>query len=272
MADEFLINRTASYGGENVKRFNPAKLLVIVNILLAAVLVGEIVFHLFIAPNLIIRKIIVESEIQLSDKEILDIAGISGKEYYFSLDGALIQKNLEAYPLIRKVHIEKVFPDSLKVVLYARKPVALAFVQIAGATVPALIDEEGVVYRVGRDSGNYDFPIISGIRFEDARAGMRLPERFVPFLKELAELRESSPALFSLISELRIVARTGNDFEVLLYPVDHRIPVRIGPEINDKLCKYIVMVLDVIDKEGIISNMNEIDFRTGEVVYRTREE
>ena len=74
-----------------------------------------------------------------------------------------------------------------------------------------------------------------------------------------------------LISELRIVKKTDREFEVLLYPANHRVPVRIGPEINEKLCTYIMMVLDVMERENLLGSMDEIDFRTGEIVYSTRE-
>ena len=41
--------------------------------------------------------------------------------------------------------------------------------------------------------------------------------------------------------------------------------------INSDLLKYAFMVLEVLDKDGISNTVEEIDFRTGEIVYKLKE-
>jgi hypothetical protein len=54
---------------------------------------------------------------------------------------------------------------------------------------------------------------------------------------------------------------------VLLYPVHHHVAVEIGPHINRTLCMYILRSLQVMDREGALGKVKEIDFRTSDVVY-----
>lgn len=274
MSDEYMYGRTsyaATVAEPEGRKIEIGRILVVLNVLLALIIAGELVFHFLISPNLVIRRIMVESEVTFSNEEILRIAGITGKEYYFSLDTELVRRNLEASPLVRKAHIEKIFPDSLRVVVYGRKPAVLCLASAGDRTVPVALDEEGVVFLTGDAAAGLDLPVLSGIVFQEIEAGMRLPSVYVPFLKELDGLVKRAPELVRLISELRIVRKTDREFEVLVYPANHRVPVRIGPEINEKLCTYIMMVLDVMERENLLGSMDEIDFRTGEVVYSTRE-
>ena len=49
------------------------------------------------------------------------------------------------------------------------------------------------------------------------------------------------------------------------------IRVRTGSTIDETLLKQIFVVLDIIEKNGLKSEMDELDFRSGQVVFRTRE-
>jgi hypothetical protein len=91
-------------------------------------------------------------------------------------------------------------------------------------------------------------------------------------LADLEELKQSEPGYYSLISELRLVERSDGDLEIIMYPVHHRVPVRLGSRIDATTCAYVVRVLDVLDQQGSLSEIAEIDFRTDDVVYTMREE
>ena len=100
---------------------------------------------------------------------------------------------------------------------------------------------------------------------------MRLPEELVSYLSEFRNLKETSPALFGQISELKFVNKQKTGYEVLLYPANSRIKVRTGSNIDVSLAKQIFVVLDIIEKNGLKSEMDELDFRSGQVVFRVRE-
>ncbi|GAH34033.1 unnamed protein product, partial [marine sediment metagenome] len=59
------------------------RMLWIIICLLVLFFIAELIFHFIISPRLIIKNIIVKSDISLSEEEVMSIAGIGGKEYYF---------------------------------------------------------------------------------------------------------------------------------------------------------------------------------------------
>ncbi|MFW5742866.1 MAG: hypothetical protein ACOC2D_06265, partial [Spirochaetota bacterium] len=56
-----------------------------------------------------------------------------------------------------------------------------------------------------------------------------------------------------------------------LYPMHYALPVRIGTSIDEDMIQYVMMMLDVLHREGRLSSLVELDFRNGEGVLRTRE-
>jgi cell division protein FtsQ len=239
---------------------------------LATAVVLEILFHLVIAPRFAISRVIVESELDLPNERILEIARIDGTEDFFSIEPGVVARNLERFHLVKSASVEKVFPDMVKIVITGRKPVVVSFAEEKGRSVPLLIDEEGVVFRKGAAGiSDWSLPVLSGIQFERVSVGTRLPAFLKPFLQDLRELQLSAPTYFNLVSEFRIVKNSEFDFEVILYPVSHRVPVRIGNEIDAELCSFLLVALDVLQGQEKLQNVQEIDFRTGEIVYKLRE-
>ena len=241
--------------------------------LLAALVLVEAAFQLYIAPGLTIDKIDVHcsATFPISNSDILKLAGLEGSLYYFSANTSQIENTLMQHPLIRSVKIEKHFPSSLSVYINERIPLAMALVNSGGRTIPVAFDEDGVIFEIGKSVSNYQLPVVSGLKFVDLRLGLRLPEELTSYLAELKVLRESNPLLFGQISELKFINKHKNDYEVLLYPSGSGIKVRTGSGISDSLVKQIFVVLDIIEKNGLKSEMTELDFRSGQVVFRVKE-
>ena len=250
------------------------RVLLIVILFLIVILAVEILFHLLIAPRLLIENIQIttESDFPLSNRDILNIAGINEKNYYFSIDTTEIQNNLESYPLLERAVVSKEFPNILKIKLHKREPLAVSLIKTEDGTIPVVLDSEGVIFQIGTSVSDFNIPVISGIKFPQIRLGMRIPEELISFLKDMKQLKNTEPVLFNLISELKFIKKNNSSYEVLLYPADYHIPVRIGTEIDEYLLKYILMVLDVVFQQEMIDRYSEIDFRTGDIVYRTMEE
>jgi cell division protein FtsQ len=234
-------------------------------------LAGEGVFHFLVVPNLRIEKISLDNDLSLGQDEILRIAGIESPPFYFSLDVDAVRRNLESWHSIKSAYVEKVFPDSLRIIVRSRRPLAVAFAEAAESTLPLSFDEDGIVFQSGKEVADLNLPVISGIRFEGIKAGMRLPAMLNSFFKDLRDLQNSHPAVFGSFSEFRIVKKGDGFFEVLLYPVHHSVPVRIEAGLSAERGKMILMVLDVMNKEGILDKVEEIDFRTGDIIYRLKE-
>lgn len=232
---------------------------------------GELIFHIAIAPRVRIERVILESDLPMTREDIFAIAGIRGDEHYFSFDAEAVQARLEAFPAVRSAQVQMGFPDTVRVSVTARTPLAVLLAGSSGGTA-VVVDQEGYVFEPFASPSEYGLPVLSGLRFENSPIGARLPEALHETLRDLEHLRLHSPAIASQLSELRISRRGEHEHELVLYTVNHRIPVRIGSHLDEELLKYVLMVLDVLRRdEGYESRITELDFRTGEVVFRLGE-
>jgi cell division protein FtsQ len=237
------------------------------------VLLGEVLFHTVLGPRLQIRRIEVnvKNDLELTNGEILRLAGVDTESYYFSIDPETIRHSLERYPLIKEASVKKGFPDTLALNITGRTPLAYSIVDTEAGAVPVAFDEEGVIFQIGSSVEDAEGLIVSGVKFNDLELGMMLPGELTPFLGQLKELKEEFPFLYSTISELKLIRKRGSDFEALMYTTDFAVPVRIGNSIDAQLMRYILMVLDVVTQKEFADRVEEVDFRTGEIVYTMKE-
>ncbi|MBN2532456.1 MAG: FtsQ-type POTRA domain-containing protein [Spirochaetales bacterium] len=244
------------------------KILWIIIFFLFSIAVIEVLFQFVIAPQLKIKKVIIDSDLSLSREEILHLAGIGKTLYYFSLDTKEIEQKLSEYPAVRNVKAEKRFPGTLEVVVNKRAPLVIALFEDRGRSFPGLIDEEGIVFYIGKSGDEFNLPVISGLDFEEYRAGMKLPDVLRSFLFELNTLRKESSTLFNFISEIKVIPLGDSDFELLFYMIPYTTKIRFGKNINEKILAYAMMVLDVLNHQGMSDTVKEIDFRSREIVYK----
>lgn len=247
------------------------RLLVVVIVVLSLALVGELVFHLVVAPRLLIRHIDVESDLGVSEQELLVVAGVRLGVSYFDVNTDDIEAAIRAIPAVHSVHVTRSFPDRLHIAAAARTPLAIAVAGGRERSIPLVCDDDGVVFQVGSEVGTKDLPVVSGLRFQEVAAGMRLPTLVRDFLEDLQQLKLDSPALFQLCSEFRVVRLNDFVYEVVLYTTHYRVPVRVGTSIDADMLKYVVMMLDVLDDSGRLAGVKEIDFRSGEGVLVMQE-
>jgi cell division protein FtsQ len=209
----------------------------------------------------------------LSSEQIISIAGADKGLFYYSLDTQLIREALERVPMVREAVVEKIFPDSLHITLYGRIPLSvLFFTTPEGNSVPVVVDRQGVVFQIGRSLSEWDLPVITGIEFKKLEVGITLPEKVQPILKDLDRLRTEDPGMFRLISELRLVPKASGDLEILLYPIQFPVRLRLAGSLDPAVLRNAVVVLDLLAGEDLLRRVSELDMRTGEVVYRMEEE
>ncbi|MGO8695078.1 MAG: cell division protein FtsQ/DivIB [Rectinemataceae bacterium] len=248
----------------------------IVLLLLAAVAAALVaVVALLLPPALRITHYDIIGAQTMGRDEVLSAALIHDKEYFFSIDPARLRNNLLADPKIADAEVRRLFPGGLRIVVRERKAVATTLVETDGTERIVLIDDSGMAFaaadpaelRAGLDR----LPIISGIRFEGFRPGTQLPDDLRPVFTSLGEIERSDIALLAAFSEIRIVKSRFGEMELVLYPVQYRIPVRAAAVLNASTLRSIILVLDVLGSRGLGSSVAEIDFRTGTVVYRSKE-
>jgi cell division protein FtsQ len=245
-------------------------------IVLAALLAASALAALFIVvvlPLTEIRGLVVTGASTIDAAELEAWSGLPERAYWFSVDIEPVRISLAAHPRVASVTVERRFPNAVAVAVVERVPIAVVYARgPSGRTEAHCVDAAGVVFAPASEyPAAESMPVLSGLEIRGLRYGIRLDEPFTGLLASLAELLGSNPALVSAISELRIVSKEGAPAELLVYPARYRVPVRMRPVLNAGLLKSMMLVLDVVEGEGLSSSIREIDLRTDTFVYRTKE-
>jgi hypothetical protein len=250
------------------KRKSLNLLLFVFIVLLFLVFVAELVFQFYLVPATRIGRIVVQGSIPLSDAELLETAGLSGNLQYYRIDEREVEKRLLANPEILDVLVEKRFPDMIFIKIQGRGALALSLAETETGSVPVVFDQSGVLYQVGSQVATWDLPVLSGIKFEGLAPGMQLPPLLLPLLEDLGTLRRESPALYRLISEIKIVPSGHAGFDFLLFLTGYRLRARVTGHLTGEKIRQIIVVLDALTGQELSAGITEVDFRTGEIVFR----
>jgi cell division protein FtsQ len=240
-------------------------------IALTFVVLGYVLYVTVLSPWVRISRVVVQADFEIERSTLLASIGLDGPTSFFSVRPAEIVTQLEAHPMIRSAAVERIFPDTVRLDLTRRRPLALALTSRNGRTVPVVLDESGTIFDAGSHLSERDIPVISGIAFEGNVVGSRLPAGLLPLLADLQELRISSPEIYGLISEIWVEPRVAGGFDLLLFTKGFPVPVRTDGSLDRDTCTYALMVLDVFAQRGEADGVAEIDFRSGEIVYRMKE-
>jgi cell division protein FtsQ len=256
-------------GGSLPRWARPA--LLTLSVLCALGLAGRFIAE----PLMTIHHLNVQSDVPLADDQVLALSGIQAGEHWYTIATAAIEKRLEANPLIRQARVERVFPDTVRLTVWGRQPVALLLAASGGRTLPVLVDGDGVVYRQGASRGDLDVPVISGVMAGSMAFGARLPAAYLSLFSDLRTLKAKAPDLYAQLSEVRVIAatpdaaaQTAQGFDLLLYLTSSPVPVLTRATLDDSVLKYTLMVVDLLSRQGILKDIQELDFRSGDVVYR----
>ncbi|MCK5005934.1 MAG: hypothetical protein KAR73_01010, partial [Spirochaetales bacterium] len=98
-----------------------------------------------------------------------------------------------------------------------------------------------------------------------------LPERARPILQDLRTLQNQEPDLFRLISELRLISKSTGVLEILLYPIQYPVRLRLSAGLDPAAMRNALIILDLLAGQEALRRVRELDMRSGEVVYRMEE-
>jgi cell division protein FtsQ len=267
MAADYLLEKEALAGTAVPSRLEKVLKRII---LAAAVILGaELVWLLGVTPFMPLSQIGINGHVALPQDLILAQAGIGPHSSFISFDVRAAEKALEEIPVIDTARVHKYFPGRVSINLEARKAAALSLGTLGGKTVPVIFDKKGRVFQIGRYGEGAELPLISGLVFEEPSLGMRVPALFHSFLEDLEKIENSAPELLGALSEIRILRKSFDGFELMLYPVNSRIRVRLGPEINEDLLRYTLLVVDVLNARN--PEAGTVDFRAGMASYTIKE-
>ena len=260
MAGDYIIDNPATPA-----RFE--KILKIFIIFACLCLTGELIWLLGIGPFRQFSRIDISGAV--SREEILAVAGINESSSFFSTDAKAVEKALMSISTVQSAKVFKYFPGRLQIIIENRRPLASALASLNGETVMVLFDSQGVIIEVGAAILPVLYPLVSGLLMENPYPGMRLPAFFVPFFGDLQIITDSAPELLNAISEIKIVRKPFDVFELVLYPVHNRIKVRLS-ELNEDMLRYALLMVDVLSSRD--DGIDTLDFRSGIASYIPMEE
>jgi cell division protein FtsQ len=259
-------NDKAQKAEKTVKRF----------LALAAVFIGiGIVWIFCVSPAMVPVKIDVKSFQGLSKPEALNFAGIRNGATYISINAREAETLLSRHPMVESAKVIKRFPDKLSIFLEPRQAVAAVIARVNGRLQPVYIDRYGVAFRVGNMAGEAPpswLPVVSGVLDErqPLGLGMRVPAVYQPLFSRIAAISEGDSKIWQAVSEIGIAKKSNDLYDLVLYPVNSQIRLRMGSDISKDNIYYALLMADVCRQIGG-RLPDEIDARSGLGVFKTEE-
>jgi len=241
----------------------------------AALVAGALLSLVFLVvlPMMEVDGLAFEGRAELAPAELSPYVRLGPRSYWFNLDTAALAESLAAHPAVERVEVRRVFPNGAVASVVERKAVAIVYARgVSGRLEAHCVDREGVVFAPASSRrGAAILPILSGIEIRGLRYGMSLGGALSALLSSLGDIGAAEPGLVAAISELRVVSSGGLPAELLLYPAGCRVPVRLRPVLNAGLLKSMLLVLDVVEGQGLAASIRELDLRTDTFTYRLKE-
>jgi cell division septal protein FtsQ len=133
-----------------------------------------------------------------------------------------LRKVIEADPWVLHTRIRRVLPDTLKIDIEERKPVALAAIR----DTIYITDSEGTLLdRYSAKYGKLDLPLLKGLEGDVGKpAGDADRRRMAIFLKAMQELDSENDQYTRQISE----ADAADDQNLVVVPMDDTVRIQLG--------------------------------------------
>ncbi|MHB1484656.1 MAG: cell division protein FtsQ/DivIB [Saccharofermentanales bacterium] len=195
-------------------------------------------------------------EITAGDHIFLDVNG-SLKDLFQMRHTKSEQMLLKNLPYIKKVEIRSVFPSKLSIAVTER--IEVAYIAISDGCV--IIDAEGVVLEVLRESGPPGIPVIEGVSVSSVQSGQKaavdVPDSLtnaIVLLNDIINADKDTSAKVKLLPRIKTIRPIQDDilFVTILLPVTDEefiVKVRNSKENAEKM-KWLRFAMEQRKLEG----------------------
>ncbi|HEY9055369.1 MAG TPA: FtsQ-type POTRA domain-containing protein [Rectinemataceae bacterium] len=227
----------------------------------------------FVLPEVTrIAHVSIQGMKTISEAEILQALDLSPELNLLNADTMAMKSRILANPKIEAVSIRRIFPEALSIDIVERKAIACVLVTEELGTRSIAIDPSGVAFAyLDQIQDHARLPVLSGIRFENFQPGQSLPAFLLPLLGDIAELQKLDPSPLAAFSEIKVEKISDSEAELLLYPTGKGIPIRMPSRLRAADLNSALLVLDILEARKGAEEAEEVDFRTGTIVYKTKE-
>lgn len=188
------------------------------------------------------------------DNEILKICQVLYNRNMFSINVKAVQQKLEKLPYIHAACISRLFPSSLVVRIYERKP--LSFVKLKKLYVA---DEDFVLLPLPRSSRNLSLPVINYqlTPVPEINQMDRIKDKDI--LSALSIVRSAKYELENLYKHISEVVITRDGFSIIT--TDRGIPVYLGKYNLKHKLKILLKFQETIGDNRAYTQFHYIDLR-----------
>jgi hypothetical protein len=235
-------------------------------LIIFAVLIPVEYYFLFYKPagNETVRRIILDSNIDIADAAVLEITGLNQPVPFKEISTKNITEKIGEHIALSEIIIEKRWFNTLYIGLKAYNSVA-AFIDNKGDTY--FVDEKGRIFNTLAANEPMP-PLINGLRYsENDRSKMpEVAASLQPFLKDLAFLKKNQKQLFMLIDSINLLENATQHYTTLVSFKNFSNKALWPLRIDERRFYNSVLVLTLLKELNLLANQT-IDFRTDEIVY-----
>ena len=190
-----------------------------------------------------VREVEIEGCSKISQETIRSLIMIEGMPNLFALRLEEIAKGLEKHPWIDHLVIRKVFPNTVKIQIEERKPMAILQLEEL-----YYIDAKGVIFSPVRDGNGYNFPFLTGLTRQaldkDPEVSKDLLTKALDLLKMIE--REKIPPLEE-VSEIHMSRSFGID----CYTKANGLEVKMGKDSFGEKLRRLSIAWSDLRKRGL---------------------
>ncbi len=195
-----------------------------------------------------VESIAVEGSERFSADEIVSMAGLDNRSNLVAVSKREIDDSLQATGWIRKVKVDKKWPNGIKLIIHERKPTAM--VHLSGAF--SYMDSRGNIFAPVKQGDDLDFPVLvvaDEVILTDSRA-MKGP------LDMLRYASHGNPDLPKQNISQLVLDEQG---KMTMYLADNPFPVILGKDKMWTKYKRLTRVLAWLYKKRKFSTVASID-------------
>lgn len=240
------------------------KIIIIVFVLLCVLFSLEAVVYRLVLPSMGVPKITFSGGKTLTDEDLIRALNKMTALGWAAFNPEEAVTLLSRLPQIDSVTVTKHFPDKVAISITERECVATMFITGKdGRSINMSVDKSGMLFSDSEE--HLTVPIISGIPVENLSEGMRVPSKYRALIDQIAHIETLGQNYFAALSEICVIPKEHNNYELTLIPSNARTKVIIDRALNEEALQYMMVVLDVIKK--VAPNAQVIDLRYGSISF-----
>ncbi|RWX44755.1 cell division protein FtsQ [Candidatus Electrothrix aarhusensis] len=221
-----------------------------------------------------VRRVTVQGNRMSNEAQIRTLADIKQGDQLFSVPPEEIEKRVRQHPWIDQVEVERVWPDTLTILVHEHRPMAIINIEDKQQGLYYL-DHHGIVFAPVESLQDIDYPVITGFVPPDGSeeipgfdlGGNAISEDVYEFLQVAARGNPILP--LQSISEIHVTREKG----IIVYLVEHPFPIYIGYGNVEKRYYQLVKLLERFYRKRRIEGIKEIrmDYHQGRILVARSE-